>query len=67
MPRRPVYPLGKRDSWVATIIECTESHYEAQLMPYVKADVSYPRGVMMEYGEWRKCGGASRLARMEEH
>ena len=49
---------------MATIIERTESHYEAQMMPYGKAYISY--------GEWRKsetdhCGGASRLARVEDH
>jgi hypothetical protein len=33
---------------MATIIECTESHYEAQMMPYGKAYISY--------GEWRKSG-----------
>ena len=42
MTRRPVYPLGKGDSWMATIIERTESHNEAQEMPYGKAYVSYP-------------------------
>jgi hypothetical protein len=62
MPRRPVYPLGKGDIWMATIIECSESIYEAKQMPYVKAYASYPRCVVMEYGEWRKSGGASRLA-----
>jgi hypothetical protein len=36
-------------------------------MPYVKAYVSFPRCVMMEYGEWRKSSGASRLARVEDH
>jgi hypothetical protein len=48
MPRRPVYPLGKGDSWMATIIECIESHYEAQRMPYGKACVSYLECVMVE-------------------
>jgi len=48
MPRRPVYPLGKGDSWMATIIECTESPYEAQRMPFGKASVSYPECVMAE-------------------
>ena len=48
MPRRPVYPVGKGDSWMATIIECTESHYEAQKMPYGKAYVSYPESVMAD-------------------
>jgi hypothetical protein len=48
MPRRPVYPVGKGDSWMATIIACTESHYEAQMMPYGKAYVSYPESVMAE-------------------
>jgi hypothetical protein len=52
---------------MATMIECTESQYEAQQMPYVMAYVSYPRCVMMEYGEWRKSSGVSRLARVEEH
>ena len=28
--RRPVYPLGKGDSWMATIIEGTEDYYEVQ-------------------------------------
>jgi hypothetical protein len=52
---------------MATIIECSESIYEAQQMPYVKAYASYPRCVVMDYGEWRKSGGASRLARVEDH
>jgi hypothetical protein len=54
MPRRPVYPLGKGDSWMATIIECTESHYEAQKMSYGKACMSYLECVMVECacGEW---------------
>jgi len=29
---------------MATIIECAESHNEAQRMPYGKAYVSYPEG-----------------------
>jgi hypothetical protein len=33
---------------MATIIERTESHYEAQMMPYGKAYVSYPESVMAE-------------------
>ena len=48
IPRRPVYPLGKGDSWMATIIECTESHYEAQKVPYGKVYVSYPECVVVE-------------------
>src|SRR5919107_2915003 len=39
MPRRPVYPLGKGDSWMATIIECTKGHYEAQETSYGEAYV----------------------------
>jgi len=39
MPRRPVYPWGKGDNWMATIIECTESHYEAQETSYGEAYV----------------------------
>jgi hypothetical protein len=50
MLRRPVHPLGKGDSWMATIIECTGSHYETQVMPYDKASVSYPKCVMAECG-----------------
>jgi hypothetical protein len=45
---------------MATIIGCTESHYEAQKLPYGKAYVSYPQCVMMECD----CGkgfGANRL------
>ena len=52
MPRRPVYPLGKGDSWMATIIECTESHCEAQYLPYDKAYLSYPECVMVEHHDW---------------
>jgi len=48
MPRRPVYPSGKGDSWMATIIERIESHYEAQKMPYGKAHVLYQECVMVE-------------------
>jgi hypothetical protein len=48
MLRRPVYPLGKGDSWMATIIGCTEGHNEAQRMPYGKASASYPECVMAE-------------------
>jgi hypothetical protein len=33
---------------MATITECTESHYEAQRTPYGKASVSYPECVMAE-------------------
>jgi hypothetical protein len=33
---------------MATIIECIESHYEAQRMPYGKVCVSYPECVMVE-------------------
>jgi hypothetical protein len=33
---------------MATIIECTESHYEAQMMPYGKTYVSNPESVMAE-------------------
>ena len=33
---------------MATIIECTESHYEAQKMPYGKVYVSYPECVVVE-------------------
>jgi hypothetical protein len=43
-----VYPWGKGDSWMATIIERTGSHCEAQEMPYGKAHVSYQECVMVE-------------------
>ena len=33
---------------MATIIECTESHYEAQKMQYGKVYVSYPACVVVE-------------------
>jgi len=33
---------------MATIIECAESHNEAQRMPYGKASASYPEYVMAE-------------------
>ncbi len=49
MPRRPVYPLGKGDSWMATIIECTEGHYEARKASY---GATHPWDE--EYREWRK-------------
>ena len=48
MPRRPVYPLGKGDSWMVTIIECTESYYEAPMVPYGKVYGSYPECVVVE-------------------
>ena len=48
MPRRPVYPLGKGDSWMATIIECTKGHYEAQEISYGEAYVSYLECVVVE-------------------
>ena len=31
---RPVRPLGKGESWMATLIECTEGHYETQEASY---------------------------------
>ena len=39
MLRRPGYPLGKEDSWMAMRIERTEGHYEAQETSYGEADV----------------------------
>jgi hypothetical protein len=39
MMRRPVYPLGKGDGWMAMTIECTEGHYEAQETSYGEAYV----------------------------
>lgn len=48
IPCRPVYPLGKGDSWMATIIECTEGHYEGQEASYVEAYVWCPECVVVE-------------------
>lgn len=39
MPGRPGYPLGKGDSWVATIIEWPKGHYEAHETSYGEAYV----------------------------
>lgn len=39
MLRRPAYLSGKGDSWMATRIERTEGHYEAQETSYGEAYV----------------------------
>jgi hypothetical protein len=43
MLRRPAYLSGKEDSWMATRIERTEGHYEAQETSYSEAYVCNAR------------------------
>ena len=47
MLRRPAYLLGKGDSWMATRIECTEDHYEAQETSYGEAYVCDARSCLV--------------------
>jgi hypothetical protein len=64
VPRRPEYPLGEGDSWMATnhmTLVREERASDGERIPWMKSTTS---------GEGARrilAGGASRLARMEDH
>jgi hypothetical protein len=43
-----IHPVGKGDSWMATVIECTDGHYEVQETSYGEAYVWCHGRVMVE-------------------